>query len=104
MQHFRSNLTRLKAHMEKSLPDGDDILGYPGVSKLLLLSSVDLAYTLSQEIEERDDSTRFEVIALKRHGSEEIRRLKDYLENQLSDKKEQEHLNDFLNCLSALIK
>ena len=65
MQHFRSNLTRLKRHFEQKLPDGEDIFGYSGITKPLLVSAIDLAYKLSQEIEEHDD-TRFEVIALRR--------------------------------------
>ena len=104
MQHFRANLTRLKSQMENKLPEGNDIFGYSGVNKPLLISAVELAYSLSQEIEERDDSTRFEVIALKRHGSEANRLLKEYLDNQISHKKAPEYFNEFLNCLSSLIE
>jgi len=104
MQHFRANLTRLKSQMESKIPDGNDIFGYSGVSKPLLIAAVELAYSLSLEIEERDDSTRFEVIALKRHGSEANRLLKEFLDNNISHKKAPEYFNEFLNCLSALIE
>lgn len=104
MQHFRAGLTRLKSQMESRLPDGNDIFGYPGVSKALLVSAIDLAYILSQEIDERDDTSRFEVISLKRHGSDVYRDLKDFLESNLAGRKVEERFNDFLNSLSSLIE
>lgn len=104
MQHFRSSLTRLKSMMEKRLPEGNDIYGYPGISKSMLVTAIDTAYILSHEIDEKDGETRFEVIALKRAGSDAYQYMKDFLDQKSSDKKTTEEFNNFLNCLSALIE
>lgn len=103
MQHFRSSLTRLKTLMEQGLPEGEDIYGYQGVSRDSLLDSINVAYLLSQEIKEADES-RFEVISLKRAGSELYKNLKNFLENEADEQGVSEKFNDFLNNLSALIE
>jgi predicted RNase H-like nuclease (RuvC/YqgF family) len=104
MQHFRSSLTRLKSQLEQKLPNGPDIFGYSGISKAMLVNAVDVAYAISQDIQEHDDDTRFEVIALKRYGSEAYQFLRDYLDSDLEKKKSKESFNDFLNCLSNLLE
>lgn len=96
MQHFRSSLTRLKGLMEQKLPDGNDIYGYPGVTKPTLLAALDAAYTLSQEIRE-DAESRFEVISLKRAGNDLYKRLKDFLEGDSAEQDKRTRFDDFLN-------
>lgn len=103
MQHFRSNLTRLKSLVEQKLPDANDIYGYPGVTRQSLIAAIDAAYMLSQEIKEEAES-RFEVISLKRAGSVLYQSLKDFLDTDSGEKEKQTHFNDFLNCLSALVE
>ena len=104
MHHFRANLSRLRTQVEQKLPDGEDLFGYNGISKPLLLSAIELTYALSQGIEEREDATRFEVIALKRGGSDTYKFLTDFLDSDLEGKKTKEKFNDFLNALSSLIE
>lgn len=103
MQQFKSSLTRLKSLIEQRLPEGEDIYGYPGVSRDCLLDAINIAYSLSQEIKENDES-RFEVISLKRAGSELYKNLKDLLENESEEKQSAAKFNDFLNDFSALIE
>lgn len=103
MQQFRANLTRLRNSMATNLPDGNDIYDYKGVSKAVLLSAVDLANELSQGIQTSDES-RFEVISLKRAGSELYKRLKDYIDAEGSEAAAKDWFNFFLNDLNALIE
>ena len=103
MKHFRSGLTRLKSLMEQKLPDGNDIYGYPGVTKPSLLAALDVAYTLSQAIKENAES-RFEVISLKRSGSDLYKNLKEFLEGDSTEQEKSVGFNDFLNSLIALIE
>lgn len=100
MNNFRSNLTRLRHQIEVRLPDGTDVYGYSGVSKDLLLSTVDKAYDLSYEIQQKDDQTRFEIIALKRFGSNVNSLLKEILESDDHKKR----FDEFLDSLSTLIE
>lgn len=104
MQHFRSQLTRLKSLIGEKLPDGEDIFGFSGVSKALLVSAVDTAYTLSRDIEEKDDDTHFEVIALKRAGSKVHQEFKDFLESLRPDKPDTKVFDRFLTDLSELVE
>ena len=103
MQHFRSGLTRLKTLMEQRLPEGEDIYGYQGVSRDSLLDAINVAYSLSQEIKEHDES-RFEVISLKRAGSELYKILKEFLDNEAEAPDASGKFNEFLNGFSALIE
>ena len=103
MQQFRSNLTRLKTSMGAKLPDGNDVYGYSGVTKAVLLSAIDYAYELSQGIQATDE-TRFEVIALKRAGSELYRQLKDFLDSDVDEATKKERFDSYLNSFSALIE
>jgi len=89
--------------MEQKLPDGNDIYGYPGITKASLVIALDTAYVLSQEIKE-DDETRFEVISLKRAGSAIYKRLKEYLEADSAEADKKIGFNDFLDDLSSLVE
>lgn len=89
--------------MEQRLPEGKDIYGYQGISRDSLLDSISIAYSLSQEIKQ-DDESRFEVISLKRAGSELYKSLKDFLEKDADSRKASVKFDDFLNGFSALIE
>ena len=104
MREFRSNFTRLQQQMEDKLPDNNAFWGYSGISKEKLLSAMNLTHTLSQSIEERDDETRSEVLALKRLGNEAYRILAEYLENDFQEKTSDDGFNEFLSTLSSLIE
>ncbi len=101
MQQFKSKLTRLRGLIEKKLPDEPDIFGYLGVTKVSILAAVDNVYNLSQEIR-LDDESRFEVISLKRAGSDLYDELKEFLEADLSEEVKRARFDQFLNSLSAL--
>jgi len=103
MQHFRSNLTRLKTLMSEKLPEEKDLYGYDGVSKEALMTAIESAYTLSHEITVNDES-RFEVISLKRAGSDLYKSLKDFFDLDDRGSKQRQRFNDFLNDLSKLIE
>ena len=103
MQHFRSNLTRLKTLIEQRLPEGDDIYGYKGISRESLLNAINVAYSLSQEIIE-DDEPRFEVISLKRAGSELYKNLKYFLDNESEGQDASIKFDNFLTGFSSLIE
>lgn len=103
MQHFRSGLTRLKNLIEEKLPNENDIYGYPGVSRESLLAAINGAHTLSREIKE-GAKPRFEIISLKRSGSDLYKNLKDFLESDFENQDKPIGFNDFLNSLIALIE
>lgn len=103
MQHFRSGLTRLKSLITQKLPDGNDIHGYAGITKASLLSALDVAYDLSQEIKD-DAEPHIEVISLKRSGTDLYKSLKEYLDDDSSEENKSLGFNEFLNDFVALIE
>lgn len=102
MQTFRSNLTRLIKLLEQKLPEGNDLYGFKGVSRDSLLTSLKAAYSLSNEIKV-DDESRFEVISLKRAGSDLNANLREFFETE-SEEKKKKKFNQFLDNLSNLIE
>jgi hypothetical protein len=59
MQTVRASLTRLKALIDTQLPDGQDVFGYPGVSKQSLKDAIDVSYSLTQLIDDYDPKFTF---------------------------------------------
>ena len=101
MNQFRAGLTRLKTLISERLPDTPDVYGYPGISKASLLSTLDDVYALSGEIQ---DDNRFEIISLKRTGSELYRRLKEFLEEDTSSENAKSAFNTFLDGFAQLVE
>ena len=89
--------------MEQRLPEGEDIYGYQGISRDSLLDAINVAYSLSQEITEKDEP-RIEVISLKRAGSELYKTLKHFLDNDSESQSASAKFDNFLNDFSALIE
>lgn len=77
MNTVRANLTRLKNSMQEKLPDGDDIFGFAGISKKLLIACVDEAYKLSYSLSQLEPE--FEITVLKRKLASLFDDCKDYL-------------------------
>ncbi|GEA02039.1 hypothetical protein KUL17_09360 [Alteromonas sp. KUL17] len=77
MQTIRSNLTRLKNLAEKNLPEGNDIFGYAGISKLLIIDFIESSHKFSYEL--ADLEPNFEITILKRKLAKLIDLCKDYL-------------------------
>lgn len=97
MRHVRTALTRLKSKAESYLPDGNDIFGYAGINKALIIATIEQIYTLAGSIEEHELENRFEIIFLKRQASEIGKVLNDILDSDNTQK-------DFDRFLTKLAK
>jgi len=103
MKGFKTSLTHLVKQIENKLPDGDNVLGYPGVSRAALIAAVNNAYDLAQEIKPSDEDL-FEVISLKRAGSAINARLHEFLDSSKDEEKKKKAFNDFLDDLALLLE
>ena len=103
MKQFRGSLSRIKRVVERLPETSQDIYGFAGITRKLLLESVDLTYNISQSIDDQSSPASFEIIALKRAGAAFYRKYKKLIdsENEVPDTS---HFDDFLNDLSALLE
>jgi len=104
MQYFRMNLSRLRKTVEEKLPDGQDIFGYKGVSKAVLLKAIDWAYEVSSEIEIQEDGQQLVILALKRLGSKTYSQLKEFLDGDLTSEQAVSSFDQFVDQLSTLVE
>ncbi|MCB1864449.1 MAG: hypothetical protein KDG50_03400 [Chromatiales bacterium] len=100
MQTIRGNLTRLKKSIEEKLPDDDDVFGYPGINKGMLIAVVDDAYQLSYQLAELEP--KFEITLLKRKMSHLIDDCKEYLSKDVNYWGKEKKFDKFLSDLTKV--
>jgi predicted nucleic acid-binding Zn-ribbon protein len=93
MKSIRLRLTNLISLVKKSIPEGDDVYGYDGISKELIEQSLQESYNLLSNLEEHQN--KFEVIFLQRDLAQLINQGKDKLKNGLI-KSAESKFDDFL--------
>ncbi|HAS95460.1 TPA: hypothetical protein DCS99_03530 [Candidatus Wolfebacteria bacterium] len=64
MRNVRSALTRIKTGISEKIPAGNDVYGYPGISKDVLLQAISECQGLVDGIEGKKET--FDVIVFKR--------------------------------------
>lgn len=100
MQTIRGNLTRLKKSIEEKLPDGDDVFGYHGINKGMLIALVDDAYQLSYQLAELEP--KFEITILKRKISHLVEDCKEYLSKDVDYWGKEKKFDKFLSDLTKV--
>lgn len=103
MKQFRASLSRIKKVVERLPETTQDIYGFSGITRALLLDSIELTYNISQNIDDQNSPVSFEIIALKRAGGEFYHKYKTLIDSD-NAVPEQNDFNDFLNDLSALLE
>ena len=101
MKNLKSNLTRLKNKINEKLPEGNDVLGFSGVSKAIIVTEIDRIHDIASSIEKSNDESNFDIISLKRVSSELNYKLNELIDAGF-DEKNKDKFNSFLNLLSSL--
>lgn len=99
MKQVRSNTTRIKNLVMEKLPDEQDIFGYAGINKSLLVQVIGECFGLIDGIEEKKET--FDVIILKREFQPLSKSCLDYL-NSLPNEKQAGDFDVFLKNLSKI--
>jgi hypothetical protein len=99
MKTSRHRITNLKTLVEKTLPDDANLFGYDGISRLLILTSLNESYDLLACLEEYND--KFETIVLKRKISDLTTGISNLLKEGSSANTIEHTFNDFLNNISS---
>lgn len=94
MRATRHKISLLKNRISENLPDDNDIFGYAGISKTLILESLTESYNLLSVLDEYND--RFETIIAKRNVAIFIDNANNYLSDTLKSDIAVEKFNDFL--------
>src|SRR5450432_1040896 len=96
MRATKQRLSILKSKVTDTFPDGDDIFGFQGISKALILETLSDAYNIVSTLDEYE--AKFEAVFLERKSSEYFDRASKLLKENFDHKKED--FNEFLNILS----
>ena len=98
MRSTKLRITNLKNKINENLPDGDDIYGYAGINKSMLIQSLTDSHALLACLEEY--KTTFEVVFMERNVAEIVERCQNYLKNQ--NEINSDTFNSFLNNLNKI--
>ncbi len=100
MRATRHKISLLKNRIAENLPDDNDIFGYSGISKALIINSLNESYDLLSVLEDYND--KFETIIAKRSVALFIDNANYYLNDVLKSEVAVEKFNDFLINISQL--
>ncbi len=96
MKSTRNRLTHLITKTNKEIPDGPDVFEFPGISKNIIIDSLNESYDLLGNLEDFD--AKFETIFLKRKLADYIKDANDLLDS-INDKN---NFNKFLDLVSKI--
>lgn len=100
MKGIRQRISLLKNKISENLPDDNDILGYAGISKQIILDSLSESYELLSVLEEHKD--KFEIIFAKRSVAQLIDNSNHFLNEVWGRRHAAEKFNDFLYQIASI--
>ncbi len=102
MKHFKGKITRLIKLINEKFPDNDDLYGFAGINKNLLVVTFESIYSIACEIDENNEQYQFEIIALKRLGADVIEQFKNFIDRIDNNYEIEIEFNQLLHKLSDL--
>ena len=100
MKSIRLRISFLSNKIRESLPDNNDLFGYLGVSRTIILESLVESYDLLSSIAVYPD--KFETIFAKREIAECIDVAQEYLNSSLNNDKAVPDFNNFLKAIAKI--
>jgi uncharacterized coiled-coil DUF342 family protein len=98
MRASKQRLTLLKKHFDEIIPEEDNVFGYPGISKRMILAVIDDSYSILSLLD--DYENHFEVILLERNTADHYERISNLLRDRLDVRND--NFNKLLNLLAKL--
>lgn len=96
MRATKQRISILKSKVNDVLPDGQDIFGFSGISKPMIIETLDDAYNIVSTLDSYEK--KFEAILLERKSSEYFDRASKLLKENFEHKRDE--FNEFLNVIS----
>lgn len=100
MKSTRLRITHLSKKMQEILPDGNDIFGFAGISKPIIISSLNESHALLTTISNYPDS--FETIFAKREIAECIDYALELLDSNFDNESGTKRFNELLRTISKI--
>lgn len=100
MKSIRLRITHLIKKIQEILPDGNDILGFAGISKPIIIDSLNESYSLLSTISNYPDT--FETIFAKREIAENIDNANNLLNLSFTDENGINVFNELLRSVSKI--
>ena len=98
MRATKTRISNLKSRIAETLPDGLDIYGFPGISKKLIIDTLEDCYVIVTSLDEYEK--KFEAILLERKASDYFEKATKLLKEDFNQKKGE--FNELLNIISKL--
>lgn len=100
MKSLRQRISLLKKRINESFSDENDIFGYAGISKRLIIESLTESYDSLSVLEAYND--KFETILAKRNVAQFIESSNNYFTNYFGTDSAVDKFNEFLNNVSQI--
>lgn len=100
MRSTRLKISYLRNKISDLLPDENDILGYAGISNILIIESLNESYNLLSLLEAYNE--KFETILAKRNVAHLIDNANHYLNEIWNSEQKADRFNDFLNSIAQI--
>lgn len=99
MRSIKTRLTNLKSKVLDILPEGEEILGFPGITKELIVESINDTYQVLDLLAEYEK--KFEAILLQRRLADCIDKANEYLKEKFKNQ-DADDFNRFLNKVGEM--
>lgn len=99
MRSIKTRLTHLKNKVTDVIPEGEDILSFPGITKELIIESIDNTYHTLDLLSQYEN--KFEAILLQRRLADCIDKATDYLKEKFKNQNADD-FNRFLNKVAEM--
>lgn len=100
MKSAKGSITRLINKIDKEFESGDNLLGFEGISKSMLISSLNESYGLLEGLSESKET--FDVIFMKRKLATLIKSCNGYLDDSTKMIGAERKFDDFLDKISKI--
>lgn len=100
MKSLRLRISHLRNKIIDNLSDDEDLYGYLGISKIIIIESLNESYNLLATLQEYND--KFETIFAKRAVANYIDELNDFIDNDLERRKVESKFDNFLRAIANI--
>ena len=100
MKSLRQRISILRNKISDNLSDDNDLFGYLGINKSVIIESLDESYELLAVLEEYND--KFETVFAKREVAKNLDKTHVFLDNDLHSSEIEKKFNNFLKYIANI--
>lgn len=100
MRSLRQRISILRNKINENLSEDKDLYGYLGISKTVIIESLDESYSLLAVLEEFND--KLETVFVKREVAKNIDKAHSFLDHGLHSSEVDKEFNNLLKCIAKI--